>query len=342
MSLEIRVGGTFLSTVAGWGDLTYSHAADGGCKEASWQMDLPPTYTNPLLNRGQIVEVKNGEWNAWAGLLTEPDMDDSWTFHAVGLSALGKDYLCFDGSGNTTSTPDTAVDQAISRGIPWTRPASLSASGFTTGDSTAAINYVGDLLDAWAPASGKRWGVNADRQVYAVADPTVPTYFATPGSARFGLADDDYASDLYIRYVTSGGGYATATVGDPVARTQFGRREYPVDATSNGLMNATQAQAIGNGLLAKGKARLGYTNGAEFTKYELTTPGGQPACLEMVKGGELVRMFGVLNEQGQPVPYVDWVIGETSYEAGADTIALTPVGLVERNLSDALTLALSS
>lgn len=342
MSLEIRVGGVFLSTISGWGELTYATTADGGCKDASWRMDLPPTYTNPVLTRGQIVEIKNGPWNAWTGFLTEPDMDDDWTFNALGLSKLGKDYLCFGSGGATTSIPNTAIDQAISRGLPWTRPNSISATAFTTGDSTAAINYIGDMLDAWAPANGKRWGVNANREVYAVSDPGTPTYFATPGSGRFGLADDDYASDLYIRYVTSGGGYATTSVADTVARAQFLRREYPVDATQSGLLTVGQAQAIGNGLLAKGKARLGYTNGGEFTKYELTTPGGQPACLEMVKGGELVRMFGVLNEQGQPLPYVDWVIGETLYEAGADTITLTPVGLVERTLSDVLTLGLSS
>lgn len=342
MSVELRVNGTWLSMVSGWGELSWSHTADGGCKEASWRMDLPPTFSHPSLTRGKVVEIKGGSGNLWQGLLTEPDMNDDWTFTALGLSEIGKDYLCFASDGSTTSVPNTAVDQAIIRGLPWTRPATLTSTAFTTGDSTAAINYVGDLLDAWAPANGLRWGVNAQAQVYAATDPTTPTYFATPGSARFGLADDDYASDLYIRYVTSGGGYATTSVADTVARTQFGRREYPVDATANGLMTVGQAQAIGNGLLAKGKARLGYTNGAEFTQYELTTPGGQPVSLETVKAQELVRMFGVLNEQGQPLAYVDWVIGETSYEAGSDTITLTPVGLVERTLGDVLDLSLSA
>ena len=66
------------------------------------------------------------------------------------------------------------------------------------------------------------------------------------------------------------------------------------------------------------------------SREQLTTPGGTPAHLSWVKGGQLVRQFGVLNEQGQPLPYLDWVIGETHLDAGAESIGLTPVGLVPR------------
>ncbi len=338
MSLQLRVGDLWAYEIAGWGELTYSHAADGGCKAASWRMDLTPTYLHPMLRRGQLVEIFCGPSRLWVGVLTEPDMADSWTFNAVGLSMLGADYLCLDGSGNSTSTPNTAIDQAIIRGLPWQRvPARFSVSlPFTAGDGTESIGYVGALLDAWADSNGKRWGVDADGVLYSVADPTVPTWHATPGSGRFGLADDNYASDLYIRY-TSSGGFATATDGDPAARLQFGRKEFPVDATSRGLLTAAQAKAVATGLLAKGRAQLGWTNSLELSAYQLTTPGGIPAFLPAVKAGDLVRMFGVLNEQGQPLHYVDWVIGETSYAAGAKSINLAPVGLADRTLLDVLT-----
>ena len=336
---EVWCAGRPLTTIAGWGELEWSHAADGGCKAASWQMALPLTYTHPALMRGSLVQIKCGPANLWAGLLTEPDVDDNWTFHAVGLSELGRgDYLAEDAAGNTTSKPDTAIDQAIARGLPWTRPASLSNAAFAGTDPTDGINYVGALLDAWADSVGKRWGVNADGQVYAVADPTIPTWYLTPDSGRMGLADDEYASDLHVRYLASGG-YATTIVGDANAVRTLGRREFPVNATSLGLITSTQAAIVGNALLAKGKARMGYTNGVEVSKYQLTTPGGTPAPLSFVKAGDLVRMFGVTNEQGQPLPFLDWVIGETQYTAGSDAISLTPVGLVSRTLGDALTVA---
>lgn len=339
MSAQIRVDGTWLATIAGWGELTWSHAADGGCKEASWRMDLSKTFSHPSLWRGKLVEIKDCGANVWQGLLTEPDVDDGWTFHALGLSAKGKDFLCFDGSGNATSKPNTAVDQAIADGIGWKRTVSLSSAAFATNDATNAVNYVGDLLDAWSTSESKRWGVDADAQVYAVADPTVPMWALVPGAARFGLADDEYASDLYARYLAAGG-YATAHASDADARTKFGYRAAPVDLTTMGRLTLGQATAQLNGILAKGKARQGYTNGAEVNKYQLTTIGGSPAYLPWVKGGQLVRMFGVLNEQGLPVPYLDWVIGESSLADDAETISLTPVGLVDRSFTDVLSGAL--
>lgn len=333
---EVWVGGRPLATIAGYGELEWSHAADGGCKAASWRMSLPLTYSHPALGRGSLVQIKTGPANLWAGKITEPDVDDDWTIHAVGLSELSRDFLAEDAAGDTTSKPDTAIDEAISRGLEWTRPVSLSNSAFAGSDPTEGINYVGDLLDAWADATGKRWGVNADGQVYAAADPTIPTWYLTPDSGRLGLADDEYASDLHVRYLASGG-YETVVVSSAPAVAQRGRREFPVDATALGLLTGVQAALVGNALLDKGKARLGYTNGTEVTRYQLTTPGGTPAPLSFVKGGELIRMHGVTNEQGQPLPYLDWVIGESNYQAEAETITLTPVGLVDRTLSDALT-----
>lgn len=320
----------------GDGELSWASAADGGCTEASWRMDLSATFTHPSLRRNRLVEVKSGPANLWAGVLTEPDSDDDWTFTAQGLSRLAWNFLCFDSGGNTSSTPDVVIDQAIARGLPWKRPASLSNAAFAATGSTDDLNYVGDLLDAWATSVGKRWGVNADREVYAVVDPTVPTYHLTPGSGRFGLADDEYASDLYLRYMTSGAAYLTAHVGDAVAADIFGVKERRVDLTGLGVLILSAANANGAGRLAKGAARQGYTNGVEPSRWQLTTPGGQPACLAFVKGGELARMHGVLDEQGQPTNYVDFVIGEAKYEAGADTIALNPVGLVARDLEGAL------
>lgn len=341
MSTQLTVGGQWLNSIGAWGDLHWEHEADGGCSEITWKMDLPPTFTHPALRRNQPVQVKIGPGNVCAGILadpTPPTDDEGWTFTAHGAFALAQDYLCFDGSHNTTSTPDTAIDTAISDGLTWTRPDSILATPFGSGtDATDSLNSLGSLLDAYADSAGQRWGVDADLVVYSAADPTVPTWHLTPGSGRFGLADDNYASDLYGRYLASGAGYATAHVSDTAAKTNWGYKAFGVDLTSLGLITSGAATTALNGLLAKGAARLAFTSGVEVTKWQLTTPGGTPASLPLVKGQQLVRMFGIPDEQGQTVPYVDWVIGNTSYDAGASTIGLSPVGLAERTLGDVLT-----
>lgn len=333
-NIEVRVDGQFLDKP--WGELAFASIADGGCLDASWKMQLPPTFSDRRLMRGKLVEIRQGPKNLWAGTLVSPDVDDEWTFHAQGLFRLAgwssqPGYICFDGSLNTTSTPDVAIDQAIARGLPWKRPASLSNTAFAATGSTDSLNYLGDLLDAWALSVSKRWGVSPDGEVYAVADPAAPTWHLTTDSGRFGLADDEYASHIYVRYMSSGAVYATTSVADTAAESRFGHREYAADATPRGVLTGGQAAALGTGLLAKGKARLGYTNGVQVTAYQLTTPGGTPAPLSAVRAQQKVRMFGVLDEQGNRLPYVDWVIGQTGYEAGAQVVDLTPVGLVARS-----------
>lgn len=335
-SIEVVVGGEWLTTIASWGELAWSHGADGGCLEASWKMDLPPTFTHRALRSGKIVQVKAGPSNQWAGIMSEPDADDDWTLTARGLHTLAADYLCLDPLGNTTSTPDVAIDRAIAAGLPWKRPNSLSNVPFAATGATDDLNFLKALLDAWSTSQGLRWGVNAKMEVYAAADPTTPKWHLTPGSGRLGLADEEYVSDLFLRYLKSATGYATATVSDVDARDKFGRREQPVDLTGQGVITPASATATGVGMIAKGAARQGYTNGIEPSSWQLTTPGGKPASLRLVRGQQVVRLFGVRSEQGQPTNFIDWPIGETHLEAGAETIGLTPVGLVPRTLGDVL------
>lgn len=336
MSIELRSGGWWVKSIAGYGELTWSHTANGGCKEASWRMDLAPTFVHSALVPGAMVELRAGSSNVFWGKMTEPDQDDDWTFHALGLAELGRDYLCFDGPGrNSTSIPDVAIDQAIADGLPWRRTSSLSSVPFAA-EEPDGINKLGDLLDAWATGEGKRWGVGADGVVYAEETPTEPTWHLAPGVGRLGLADDDYASNLYGRYLGAGG-YATASVEDAASRRKFGYRAAEVDLTPLGLIDNARAEGFLNGMLALGKARQGFTNGVEVARSQLTYPGGGAAYLPFVKAGELVRMHGVLDEQAQVHPHVDWVIGETQYVAGADTITLTPAGLADRTLTDVLT-----
>ena len=57
-------------------------------------------------------------------LVGEPDPDE-WQFEARGLYTRGNDFLAFDGSLSRLVESNVAVDQAIARGLEWTRPASI-------------------------------------------------------------------------------------------------------------------------------------------------------------------------------------------------------------------------
>lgn len=335
---QVKVNGTWLAMLGGVGDLTWSTVADGGSEECSWTMDMDQSSGHPSLRAGRRVDIYLGSFALWSGTLGEPDHnEDGWHFTANGAFNEGDDYLCFDGSLNATATPDTAVDQAIARGLNWTRPASISATDFGSGiGETDALNYVSGLLDAYALSVSKRWSVNPLRQVVLTADPTTPMWHMKPGSGRIGLADDDYASDLYVRYRGTASTYATVHVADAVASATR-RREAPVDATSVGVINSTGATNIGNGVLSRGKARYQWTDGLNPSPFQLTTSGGQPADLRLVRAQQMVRLHGVRDEQGYPLPYYDFVIGRTEYQATSRELQIAPVNLASRNLGDILT-----
>lgn len=338
MSLEVVSGGVWVSTLGAVGELAYSTVVVGGCGEASWSMDLPPTYTHPALQRGQLVAIKAGPVSLWSGMLSEPDIgeDGKWTLHAKGLADAVDGYLCLTAGGATTSTPDVAIDAAITRGLPVTRPASLSNVAFAAGDETDAYNSLGDLLDAWSTSAGKRWGIDADRRIYASSDPTTPAWHITPGYGRFGLADDSYVTDIYMSYYGPGFKPARAHAGDTDAAGRYGRVERAVDGTNYGLIDSTKANNLAAGILAAAGPRLGWTEALTLEGWQVTTPAGSQAWLPLVRGGDMLRIHGVLDEQGQPVPYVDIIISEATYSTESDTLSVAPVGLVDRDLGAVL------
>ncbi len=81
MSVELVVGGQWLSAIAAWGELEWSHAADGGCYEAKFRVNLPSTYAANFLSRDKPVRVMFGSEPVWSGFLSEPDVDGGeWNF----------------------------------------------------------------------------------------------------------------------------------------------------------------------------------------------------------------------------------------------------------------------
>lgn len=331
--MQVRVGGYYLGAIGSWGDLKWSSRWGGGSFEASWSMDLPVGFQHPAITRGQLVVVEDSGWPVWRGLLNEPDRSE-WSFVAAGLHREADYYGALDGSGNSTSTPDTAIDAAIARGLPWTRTASISSSAFTS--ATDNINTLTDLLDAYAEQQGQRWFVDADGVVGMAADTTTPVWHLTPGSADLGVADDDYASHIFLRYLRSSDfTYQTATASDSAAAAAWGHREFLADATSLGGITTTKANNLAAGILSQGKARLGWTNGIEATAFELLNAGGVKADLTAVSAGQMVRIHGLGDDvrdlSGRQ--FIDVVASEVTYTDGEPTIQLSPQGLAPRTLA---------
>lgn len=344
---------TTIGTYGAWSDLTITTRwgqGASGMYEAQWAMPLAADFEHPLLRRGTLIELMHSAYRVGSSLMLSEiragsGFDEPWSFVATGIGreAEGEtSYYALDGSGNISITPSTAVDAAIARGLPWAgRGGSVPTSA--VGASTSELQSLGSLLSAAGDSVAQRWGVEQDNIVRFKSDPTTPTYEVVPNAAALGTADDDYASVVLVRYSNSGAGGALATVSSPASASaveqRYQRREFAVDLTSLGQISTSMAQSFADGILAKSKGRLAWTNGLTLTSNELLTIGGKPAplgkVLTDVGTGCLVRLHGIwsdlLASTGQT--YLDVIVGEAKYVAGAPTIDLNPLGLAPRHLA---------
>lgn len=334
---QLRIDGRWASSVAAWGDLGWSTQIRGGMHEISWSMDVDTSFRHPALRVGSLVEIYDGPARLGLGVMNEPDLV-SGQFVARGLYRVAENYLALDEDGNGSAVPNVAIDAAIARGLPWLRDTSFSNIPLTASGPTQGSNRLNTLLDSFSDFASAHWGVDENQQVSLRPLATTPTWYLRPGLTDLGLAEDEYASDLFGRRLASGGTFVVETRGDPVARMAFERREEPVDLTSLGIITAGKAQNILAGLLAKGRARPAFTTSVDVSANDLLTVSGVQADLSMVQAGQMVRSHGFYDDitylNGQT--YLDWLIGETSYEAGATTIALAPMGLAPRDLAAVL------
>lgn len=318
---------TWLSSVAGWGALKISDRwGDGGsgCWEATWEMTLPPLYRPRGLTTDIPVAIYVGSEEVFAGRLPDTDWD-AGEFSALGAVRDGEEALALTGAGATTSTPNTAVDAAISRGaVNWVRRSSISASSVAATDATDGLFFLQPLLDAYADGAGVRWAVNARREVYAAADPTVPIWYVIPGAGELGTSTDRMVGKLYGRWRNTAGTLATVTSGT-------GLPEVAVDLTNRGALTSGQAQTILNGIRTKAIATKNFTNGLELDASQIISRGGTPAALHRVKAGLMVRLLALRDERNG-LPWTDIVIGQSEWDVDAGTITLTPVDAEDRSL----------
>jgi hypothetical protein len=333
--LQIRVGGRWLSVEALYGDVTMSTVWPGGSDELTWSMGSRPLRK---FRGRELVQAYHGPVCVWCGVLNEPDPSQDQQA-ARGLWRRGDDFYALDGSGNATTTPDTAVDQAITRGLEWTRPASISSSAVDY-DITQGPVSLSTLLDAWAIANGQRWWVTPAGELLGVADDTAPTWQTFPLDTGLGYALDHYASTLVGRYQTSTG-YATSIRTNTAAETDHGHQEQDVDLTPRGVLTATKANTVLDNLLALGAAVPAYTTGIDAAYGEVLTRGGTPVAPELVYSGPLVRVHGGVDlaQRKNSALYLDVQVGRTQLADGVLTIS--PMQLTGDTLLDQLTAAVT-
>lgn len=337
--VEVWIDGWPMTGIAPWGGLRTTTRLTGDY-QATWEMIRSPhkrLVRHPALRSGAPVEVKTGPAVVWVGDLTEPDWD-SGQLVARGAPWEADTALALTAGGETTTKPNTAVDQGIARGaLLWTRGSSFGTTAIGDADETANIKSIMSLLDAWAEDEDNDagWRVTRDRVLLAVTDTeTDPAWFITPGSGELGAADDERADRIFVRFSDSTDAGAFHTASYP-ASTPVGGIELGADITNRGPITPTKAGKIAEGLWRKMQGRSGWTNGLTVNRSQVTTSGGIAANLGLMKAGDAMRLLAVQDPRGL-AQHIDVVIGETDYDWTAGTIQLNPVGLAARTFDAVL------
>lgn len=321
--VEVVVDGHWLTTECAWGEPAWSHVWPGGSGNASWTAANTPKL---LTRRGLLVQLFYGGECIWSG----PQTDEG---NAVGLWSVGQNYAALDSSGDATNVPDTAIDAAIVRGLKWKRRTSISSAAANVDISQGPVT-IGALLDAYATDATKRWGVDPDGYVYAVADPTSPAAVVLPLDEDLAPGDEDFATALVGRYY-NGTDYATAVVSDAASEALNDYHEETVDLTGRGTLTSTKADNILTAILNLGKSKPTWASPLVLGYGDLLTPGGTPMGLELFTAGQIVRVLGVNDAQNLGgLTYVDLLIGES--QISDDQLTLTPIGAPARDLMDLL------
>lgn len=336
---QIRVGGMWLSTIAGWGDLEVKHGRNGPF-EATWNMALGDTERPSPLIRNARVEIYAGPTMVWCGCLGQPDWDAK-SFAAIGIARQAEGAECMTSGGAITSKPNTAIDQAAARDVVWwTRAGDFGNTDIAGVEGDVSNDdpdpgKLTDLLDLWARENDSQWRVTADgRLVIDPEDETEPDWLILPGVGVLGEADDDVADRVFIRYNDSTAGkirYASYPASTPANGIE--RRGSVV---KRGPMTSTRALAIATGMYRQAQAgRIGWTNGIEVTDQQIITKGGHPANLALIRAGQTVRMLDTPDPRNGG-RNLDFVIGESTWRPVERTVQLNPVGMVKRTWEELL------
>ena len=339
--------------------LTYSYANPGGCDQLTCLLQLPANSRTDALNPGRIVQVMRGGGCVWDGKLQEPVPGTAgWAVSAVGTGNQGTDFVAKWTSAWGTNQND-AVDQAITRGLRWTRPSGAIPSGVWFGQVIdSGSQTITDLLNLFATKGGYTWYVttgaapdgpgsyygNNVLSVYALpactlANVTRVLVSATPVPRTLG---GDYNS-LFLRYqvatdeIPAPTLYSLANVTTAASITAHQPLEAYEDLSSTGVQTSGAVTSAGNNILNRYQ-RASF--GGPFTvRYgELLNPGGYPVDLGTDQCGQMVRL--ILADYGYggeivPDPVI-FMIGAYEYDDMAQTAQVTPFQSLDLSFTNML------
>ena len=345
----------YLGTLGSVMSLVYSFICPGGCDQMTCTVKVPADYRTQLFNPGWKVRITRGGHIVWTGKLDEPvATKDGWNLTAVGDGNRGTDFVAYYTSTWPTSEPDQSINNAISRGLPWTNPGVGQPAGAWFGQEVdPAAQTITDLLNLVTSRGGLLWYVNS--QPLGIPTLSVSPLPVTPNRvlvvtqpASRTLGGD--VNTLFIRYTvadaSSGSSgnqqtqYGTTTVSNAASIAAHGPLEAFLDLTSADVMSSSQAQQVGNYILGIYQ-RASFAGPFTVSYGQLLTTGGQPIDLGTDQAGNVVRLvltdygYGGEVSPGQPISFI---VGGYSWDDFGQVATITPYQVLDQSFSGLMSL----
>jgi hypothetical protein len=313
----------WLSQIGRVTGLSYSHSYPGGPMAADWSLDVPPSAQIPALVQGSTVQIWRGTVMVWAGKVATLERGAPWRITADGIGSAAVHEPV-----PTTGTLDSIVDAAITAGLPWTRPASLSTKSWTgdAGAQDVGSTMLDQVLTDVLLQEGERWTVTPGGVVSAVTDPTTPTLLVRADTAP-PMTLAKYASEVRVKYQSSTGNYSTRRLVNAAAAARFGRVVATLDV-SYSTMTSSAADTLGNAWLARHAPSMTLSGDLTVTRGQVVTGTGGAVDLPLARPGVMARIAVLpLIRDAMLVPSaaIDLIIGQTTYHADDGTLSLAAV-----------------
>jgi hypothetical protein len=318
--------------------LQYSFTLPGGASTMSCTLQVPPDSPRKALEAGRIVRIFRGGLTAWEGKMDmpAPSEQEGWAVAAHGAGTYGADFMA---SYSGTWTAAGPITDAITRGLRWTNPG-LPGGVYVGQVADPASISLADHLDAITNPVGMAWYVGRWNVLAVAAPATIPTriLWATSPILR---TLHGYYTRIWAKYqvsadTTSGGAAVNGLtfVENAANVARHGRIEKWIDLSPAGNKTSAQAQAVISSILAKYQD-AGYGEAITIQPGQLTNMGGAPVDLASEQPGAVCQvMLATASAGGDISPVIpgQFLIGATTYDDEAQTLAITPYGAVEGDL----------
>jgi hypothetical protein len=324
----------WLGQLGNVGDLWYSFTCPGGPAQMQCTLMRDSRFRTDALDPGRIVQLIRGGSVVWDGRLDEPDGSQGvWQISAHGAGTFGNDFVAYY-TGAWTANPDSAVNNAITRGLRWVNPGIGFPTGIWLSQSVdPGMQSITDMMNLVTSKGGLTWYVSCRPRGNVLSVFPLPTVasrllMSTTPAVRTLYGD---INAVYERYQVSAdsdsspAAFSTTSTIEQSSIDKYGRMEVPADLSSVGTISAATAQSVGRFMLDRYQ-RANFGSAFTVSQGQIMTMGGTPVDLGMEQAGGVYRV--ILTNTGfggelSPVP-INIMAGEYKWDDEAGIATVTP------------------